>query len=485
MGKIWIAGLGPGDGRYLPGITGELLRTRPVFLRTVHHPLVKDLQRQGIKFTSFDHYYEEKDTFEEVYQAIVDELLEAAREAEEMVYAVPGHPLVAEDTVTSLLRRAREAGLAVEVVPAPSCLEAICRLLEVDPAGGMLLLDALRLQPGHLSPGFSCIILQLHSPLIAAETKLTLMEAYPDDYEVVLVHAAGVLGQEMIRRLPLYALDRQPGYDYLTSLYLPPAPGLTTTLARFPLDPLVDIMAKLRSPGGCPWDREQTHASLKRYLLEETYEVIDAIDREDMASLREELGDLLLQVVFHAQLARERGAFAINDVIQGITAKMRFRHPHVFGEVNLETASEVVANWDRLKRKEKTSAGLVDVPGEMPALMRAQAVQERAGRVGFDWPVVDGVWDKIAEEERELRAALAAGDRQAIQDETGDLFFAFVNLARHLGVEAEDALRQAVDRFVCRFRYMEEAASRRQLHLADISSTELERLWEEAKAKEK
>jgi tetrapyrrole methylase family protein / MazG family protein len=249
---------------------------------------------------------------------------------------------------------------------------------------------------------------------------------------------------------------------------------------------LVEIMARLHGPGGCPWDREQTHATLRPYLIEETYEVLEAIESGDAGALRDELGDLLLQVVFHAQLATEAGQFDAADVARAIAAKLVRRHPHVFGDVQVRDADEVIRNWRRIKSEERRAKGedhdlFAGVPQALPALLRADQLGEKAGHVGLDWPDAAGVLEKVREEQRELEAAVASADRAAIEHELGDLLLAVTSLARHLGVSAELALRAASDRFVDRARRTESAARARGVALADLSPDEIERLWEEAK----
>lgn len=259
---------------------------------------------------------------------------------------------------------------------------------------------------------------------------------------------------------------------------------------RHPLDPLVDVMATLRGEGGCPWDREQDHKSLRRFLVEEAYEVIEAIDQEDDAALVEELGDLLLQVVFHSQIASETGRFDIDDVVRGITAKMIRRHPHVFAGEHAPDAETVLRNWDRIKQEEKGSkeaAGpgapsLLDgIPKGLPALHYAYEVQKRAAKVGFDWDDPRGALEKVAEESREIARSAAAHDPEKVKEEWGDLFFAMVNAARHMGVQPEEALRDAVRKFSERFRYIEAAAQRAGRSLESMSLAEMDALWEEAK----
>jgi MazG family protein len=259
---------------------------------------------------------------------------------------------------------------------------------------------------------------------------------------------------------------------------------------------LVSVQARLRAPGGCPWDREQTHLTLRTYLIEEAYEVLDALEAGDSPNLAEELGDLLLQVLFHADLAREAGAFDISDVVTGITDKMIRRHPHVFGNVKAETAGEVLKNWAQLKAKEKRAAAgkgkgaippvasqLDGVPRHLPALLEAYQLTRRAAQVGFDWDQVDGIFDKLSEETAELRAALASTDRQAVEEEAGDLLFSMVNLARFLKLDPEVILKKANRKFKKRFQEMEGMALVSKARLAGLSKEELEQLWESAKSK--
>ena len=253
---------------------------------------------------------------------------------------------------------------------------------------------------------------------------------------------------------------------------------------------LVALQARLRAPGGCPWDREQTHKSLRPYLIEEAYEVLEAIDRGDSRELAEELGDLLLQVVFHAELAREAGRFDISTIISGIHEKMVRRHPHVFGEARADTSAQVLKNWDQLKAKEKKAgkqtekppSALDGVPRTLPALLEAYQLTRRASKVGFDWENVEGILEKLIEEVGELRAALIKGDRDVLEEEVGDLLFVVVNVARFLGFDPEVALKQSNHKFKLRFQAMEADASQSGKHLAQLSKEELENLWEAAKA---
>lgn len=250
---------------------------------------------------------------------------------------------------------------------------------------------------------------------------------------------------------------------------------------------LLAIMHRLRAPGGCPWDAEQTHESLKRYLLEECYEVIEAIDSGDDHLLTEELGDLMLQPVFHAAIAEERGSFTIRDVLTAICDKLERRHPHVFGDLEIKTSDEQVANWEKIKQGEKQAertSAISGVPPHLPALLKAHKVTEKAARVGFDWPDVDGVFAKVIEELREFEETMAEGDQARMEAELGDLLFAIVNLGRFLRLDPEEALRKTIDRFGRRFRHVEETLHRQGRTMQESSLELMDQIWEEAKRME-
>jgi len=249
---------------------------------------------------------------------------------------------------------------------------------------------------------------------------------------------------------------------------------------------LIDIMARLRGPGGCPWDREQSRTTLRPYLIEEAYEVLEAIDAADVPALKDELGDLLLQVVFHAQIASECGEFAVADVCTAVADKLERRHPHVFGDATVRDSAEVLRNWARIKAEERERGGggtdtLAGVPPSLPALLAAHRIGEKAARVGFDWGATGDVLVKVREELAELERAVAAGDARAAGEELGDVLLALSSVGRHLGQDAEQALRGAVRRFAGRFHTMERASAADGVRLCDRSPEELERLWQAAK----
>jgi tetrapyrrole methylase family protein/MazG family protein len=481
--SITIVGLGPGNPHHLTQEAWQVLGAAgEVWLRTERHPTVAGLPSH-LALRSFDFLYEGAEDFAQVYQAVAAEVLRLGQRPEGVVYAVPGHPLVGEATVTRLLSQAEETGLGVRIVEGLSFIEPTLTALRVDALPGLQVYDAVELAALYhppLNPDLPALLAQLYSRALAADVKLTLMNQYPDDHEVALVHAAGTPGERVVH-LPLYELDHQE-VAHLTTLYVPSLPGVTS------FEGLQDTMAHLRAPDGCPWDREQTHESLRGTLLEEAYEVAAAIDAAatgagDVRALQEELGDLLLQVLIHTQIATEEGEFKMPAVISGIDSKLKHRHPHVWGGREVSGTGEVLQRWEELKREEKGEERSVfdGVPAALPALQQADTYSRRAARVGFDWSGPDGVADKVREEVAEVEAAVTPEAREA---EVGDLLFAAVNWARWLGVDPEVALRQANVRFARRFRAMERMARERGLDMTALDIDALEALWQEAKSAE-
>lgn len=257
---------------------------------------------------------------------------------------------------------------------------------------------------------------------------------------------------------------------------------------NYNVNDLIDIVEILRSPDGCPWDREQDHKSIRRDFLEETYEVIEAINKDDKDLLMEELGDVLLQVVFHTQIEREKGTFDLSDVADGICKKMIERHPHVFGDVNAETSEQVLENWDvikkRTKKQKSQTESMNSIPREFPALMRADKVQKKASKVGFDWDNADGAFDKVSEELAELKQAYKEGNQENIHEELGDLLFSVVNVSRFVKVDSEEALTKSTDKFIDRFSKVEKMANEQGLDMKNTDLATLDKLWDLAKKDE-
>ncbi|HEU4963767.1 MAG TPA: nucleoside triphosphate pyrophosphohydrolase [Bacilli bacterium] len=486
MAKITIVGLGPGSFTGLPLGALQIMEEQQqaggaILLRTERHPVVDDLRAKGIVFSALDHFYEQGEAFADVYQQITDHVIAQAQEHGSVVYCVPGHPGVAEITVQHLRRQGPTAGVKVVIGPGHSFLDDLLMHVGVDPTDGMLLLDGTSLFPRQINPAMHTFIVQVYNPNIASDVKLTLMQQYPDDYEVTVATAVGVEGAERIEQVPLYELDHLDWIDHLTTLYLPMADEdrvINKQMWRF-----VDIIAALRDPDtGCPWDLKQTHESLRKYVLEEAYEVADAIDRDDPFDLADELGDLLLQIVLHAQIGAETGTFDIYEVIQAVSDKMIRRHPHVFGGgMEADTADEVVANWQEIKAQEKREKGIVEgslldaVSVSLPPITAAYKLQKKAAEVGFDWDDISYVYDKLREEIRELE------ETEDKTGELGDLLFALVNLARFLKVDPDAALARTNLKFRRRFAYIEEQLQAQGKTPAESTLDEMDALWNEAK----
>ena len=472
-----------------------------LLVRTARHPVVDALTDWGLAFEPQDALYDTLPDFDAVYTAIADRVLSAAAKEEGLfpvALAVPGHPLFGEEAVRRVRERAAATGIYTTVVSSGSFVEAVLTAAGASIDEGFDVRDALTLQetdvvdrdgrpgPGRIDTSRGLLLFQVFDTASASHAKLALMRDYPDGWELVLVRQAGVCGAEEVRRIPLYELDRHI-VDHLTAVYVPPLPPE----GRRPgLSSLVGIMARLRAPDGCPWDREQSAQTLKKYFIEETYEVIEAIDADDPNLLCEELGDALLQIVFHAELAAEEGVFNMDDVAAGIVDKLIQRHPHVFGDVAVADSAEVLRNWERIKRAENTEKDaewrksiLDGIPKGLPALMHAAEVSRKVVKAGFEWETFADVVAKLDEETEELKAELArhAPDSEKIASELGDLLFTVVQVARWQKIDAEDALRTMLSRFSRRFRHIEGRACEQGRTVTDMTLPEMDALWEEAK----
>jgi tetrapyrrole methylase family protein/MazG family protein len=479
---ITIIGLGPGDPQLLSLQAWEVLNNADeIFLRTIMHPSVSGFPSK-LRVNSFDYLYEQNSTFEEVYEKIVDTIIHLGKEETGVIYGVPGHPFVAEATTPEIIRKAQEIGIEVKVIEGLSFIEPVMSMLELDPFPQISLVDGLELALKHhppFPPSVPAIIAQIYSPEVASEIKLSLMSVYPDDHLVKLIHGAGS-ADSIIETMELYKIDRTDHIGLHSVLYIPPLSSATS------FENFQEIIAHLRAPDGCPWDREQTHLSLRPFLLEETYEVLAALDEEDQSALQEELGDLMLQIVLHTQIASEYGDFSMVDVLQGIHEKLIRRHPHVFGDLEVDDEQTVLQNWEKLKLEERdegeeiTNGVLKGISSDLPALVQAETFQQRVKRVGFDWPDIQGVYDKINEELSEIKQSKSPDE---LENEIGDLLFAVVNLARWYQVDAESALRQANRKFRQRFEQLEYECRKEGKGISSLSIDELDQLWEQVKKK--
>ena len=587
---LTILGLGPGDPQLLTRQAWEILNTsNVVYLRTRKHPTVAGLPAK-LALRDFDELYERGSAFADVYAHITDAVIAQAQQGD-MVYAVPGHPLVGEATVHAILRRARELGIPTRIVGGLSFVEPVLEALaleprsmgtarstapgeqgsrlgvpskgageqgsigateqrgqdhgspspahplspspalplSIDPVDGLQICDALELAALHhpsLNPDKPALIAQVYSRAIASDLKLTLMNQYPPEHEVWVVNGSRGDGEQKepesrnqvssrnlvsrpdqeqgddkvhertnvspspllpgtsapVLRLPLHQLDHHDIFDHLTTLYVPALPFIGG------FEAFQETIAFLRAPNGCPWDREQTHESLRTALLEEVYEVLDALDQGDLNALQEELGDVLMNVVMQIQIATEAEEFRMVDVIGEIDAKLKRRHPHVFGDVVVNSVGDVLTNWNAIKQQEHKTGGkparesaIDGVPPALPALAQAQKLAHKAERAGFKF---DNHEQRLAKSHEELDEVLAARDDGERAEEMGDLLFTIADLADGYGIDVETALREANLKFSRRFRAMEAIIRERTLQMDKLSAGELQAIWREVKQTE-
>jgi tetrapyrrole methylase family protein / MazG family protein len=477
MKKIIVVGLGPGSPKFLTREAQQYLAgVRPLYFRTMKHPSARLYSSDSKNTHSFDHLYDKSSDFEQVYRTITVSLIRAVRQYGKICYAVPGHPAVGEATVERLGRICPRLGIKLQIIDGLSFLEPLLKCLKIDLLDGVTIYDAMALGQLKEPCRNHLIIAQVYNRSLASRVKLKLLDLYSPEYPVVLVKAAG-MPQESCWKVPLYALDHKAFFNHFTTLYLSPSKAGA-------IGDLIELMARLRAEDGCPWDRQQTHRSLRQYLIEEAYEVVAAIDSADDQSLCEELGDLLLQVVFHSQIAREENRFDFTRVVDSITTKLIRRHPHVFGKEKAADASQVKILWEQIKsdeRNEEKETVPFSVDHALPALLKAFKLQKRAAEAGFDWPCIKGPLEKAREELLELEEACMNEDRQSIEDELGDFLFTVVNIARFLGVNPELALGKTISKFIERFQHVMNQAGKTGRPLSSFSLEELDQWWEEAK----
>ncbi len=485
MGKIYILGLGPGNVDALTlGVINRIKSGDRNYLRTEKHPTIEYFKENNIHYESYDYVYEEQEDFEKVYEYIVKDLINKSKEYDTINYLVPGNPMVAERTVELLLNSENE-DLKIEILTAISFIETIIELMGVDPIHGLKIVDGVGFKIKDVDINLDCIITQVYNNKVASDIKLILSQVYGDEYEIYLINNGGITGKEEIYKIPIYKVDRIHSISSLTSIYIPKVDKIDKKI--YNMVDIIDTVEILRSEDGCPWDREQSHESLRGCVIEEAYEVVEAIDNRDIDNLVEELGDLLLQVVLHSQIGLEEGEFNIYEVFTKLNEKMIFRHPHVFNEKKVEKSEEVVYNWNKLKFKDRDISTytdtLKDVP-RLPALLRSFKVQERARGIGFDWENVEGPLDKVKEEYYEVMEAIdnfEGGDVEKIEEELGDLLFSVVNVCRFLDVNPEVALNKTVNKFIERFEIMELKAMEMGIELENMTLEEMDVLWNEAK----
>ncbi len=483
-GKITVVGLGSGSVENLSlGVYRKLKNSKHNYLRTKAHPVVDFLEQEGISFETFDYLYDTLDKYDEVYLQIASVLLDKAEEGQSPFYAVPGNPMVAEKSVQHLLEKAPERNVEINILGGESFLDTVFSRLHVDPIDGFIFLNGETISHEQLDPKINTVIGQVYNQWVASDVKLSLMEVYPDEMLLYIVSYLGIEGKEEIKEIPLYELDHHADdFHHLSSLFIPKSSDTKVYERQF--SRLVEIVEILRSPNGCPWDRAQTHQSIRKNAIEEMYEFVETIDELDFDHMVEELGDVLLQVMLHAQIAEEEGYFNIFDVVQQINQKLVRRHPHVFGDQTAEKAEEALQHWDKIKQQEKEkrgeeqSASVLDgVPKDLPAVLKAYTLQKKASKVGFDWSDSEDIFAKIQEEFQEVKQA----SEEEKMGELGDLLFAVVNLARFMKVDPEAALTQTNHKFIKRFHYIEKKLKEDHVPIDEASLDVMEHYWNEAK----
>jgi tetrapyrrole methylase family protein/MazG family protein len=480
--RVSVVGLGPGPFDWITPAAVARVQTpgAHVFVRTRLFPGLSGLL-EGVDWSSFDEVYETASSFAEVNGVIAERLLAAG---DDVVLAVPGDGVLGEAVFSRLL----DGGAVVDVVAGIPLGTGALSAAGIAAPDGAQFVEATSLGGSgidlliELNPRWPAAITGIYNPRVAGNLKLALQRVYPPDHEVRLVYHPG-LDDARVLPIGLMDLDRVTAeLDHLTHVVVPPVVGYVPNGSPHGLRAIV---ARLRAPTiGCPWDLEQNHRSLIPYAIEEAYEVVDAIEADDTAGLADELGDLLLQVVLHAEIADQQDEFEWNDVVRTLSEKLVRRHPHVFGSVSVSGAADVVRNWDQLKAAERVGeppreSALDGVPASLPQLKRAAELARRATKAGFDWPTRDGTLAKVREELAELLAATSVAERR---EEVGDLLYILAKLAWQEGVDPEEALRAANRKFTSRFKALEAIARERGWpSLQDRPLSDLESAWSEAK----
>ncbi|HOK49355.1 MAG TPA: nucleoside triphosphate pyrophosphohydrolase [Sedimentibacter sp.] len=475
MNTIQIIGLGAGGEEDLTIRAHKaLLEKIPTFVRTDRHPLVKEL-RKSINIVSFDDYFEKYETFDQVYENILHTLLEEARQHGKINYCTAGSPYFG-DVVTKKLVNEYKGQINTIIIDGMSFLDKCIKLSGYADYKNIKILDCLEADEFSFDLNSLNIITQVYDRDLASNLKLSLMETYPEDTYALIIDVL----EKNVKKIPVFLLDQEKNYGFSTYFCILPIEISNNRV--YNVSNLLRLTKKLRGPDGCPWDKKQTHDSIRQHLIEEAYEVVDAIDNNDVDNLLEELGDLLFQVVFHAQLAAEEGYFNFTDVVTKVCNKMYFRHPHVFGDVKADNIEEALISWENSKLKEKKlttyTDNLKNVPKALSPLSRSYKVQKRAAEVGFDWSDAQGALLKVKEELLEFIEAYEDHNIDNMEEEFGDLLFALVNFARFEKINPDIALNRTINKFIDRFEYIEKNSGK---DLKEMTLKEMDELWEKSK----
>ncbi len=475
MNTVQIIGLGAGG---LDDLTvrahNALNENIPTFVRTERHPIINELKK-SIKIESFDNFFEKYDTFDKVYEKITDNIVELSKQYKKINYCTAGSPYYGDVVTKKLLSEYRDR-INIIIIDGMSFLDKCIKLSGYSDYKSIKVVDCLEADEFSFDVNSMNIITQIYDEELASSIKLKLMETYPDSSLVLNIDVL----EEKVEKIPLYMLDQEKKYGFSTYFCIMPIDISKKTV--YNIDNLLRIVKVLRGPDGCPWDMKQTHQSIRQHVIEEAYEVVDAIDNDDIDNLIEELGDLLFQVVFHAELGSEEGYFNFSDILTRLCDKMYFRHPHVFGDIKVKDADEALQSWEASKGKQKNlntyTDNLKDVPKSLSTLSRSYKIQKRAAEVGFDWPDADGAIIKIKEELFEFIEEYKKQDSEKMENEFGDLLFALVNFARFININPDVALNKTINKFINRFEYIENHAKK---DLKQMTLKEMDELWDESK----
>ncbi len=475
MDTIQIIGLGAGSTEDLTVRAYSALSEKiPAFARTDSHPIVNEL-RKNMHIESFDDYFEEYETFDEIYEKMTLKLIEQAKQYGKINYCTAGSPYYG-DIVTKKLINEYKSQINTIIIDGMSFLDKCLKLSGYAEYNNIVVLDCLEADEFSFDVNSFNIITQVYDLEIASELKIKLMEIYPEDVNTFIIDVL----EENVKKIPLFMLDQEKNYGFSTYFCILPIEISKNRV--YNVNNLQRIVKILRGPDGCPWDKKQTHHSIRQHVIEEAYEVVDAIDNDDIDNLVEELGDLLFQVVFHAELGSEEGYFNFNDVVTNLCKKMYFRHPHVFGEVKVDNAEEALITWENSKLKEKNlttyTDNLKNVPKALSTLSRSYKIQKRAAEVGFDWPTSEGAILKIKEELLEFIEEYNNDNIENMEEEFGDLLFALVNFARFEKINPDIALNKTINKFIDRFEYIEKNSTK---DLKQMTLKEMDELWEKSK----
>lgn len=475
MNTIQIIGLGAGSADDLTVKAYKALSEKiPTFARTDRHPIVNEL-RKNMDIESFDKYFEEYEDFDEVYENMTLKLIELSKKYGKINYCTAGSPYYG-DIVTKKLTNEYKSQINTIIIDGMSFLDKCLKLSGFADYNNIKILDCLEADEFSFDVNSFNIITQVYDLEIASLLKIKLMEIYPEDVNTLIIDVL----EENVKKIPLFMLDQEKNYGFSTYFCILPIEISKNRV--YNVNNLLRIVKILRGPDGCPWDKKQTHHSIRQNVIEEAYEVVDAIDNDDVDNLVEELGDLLFQVIFHSELGSEEGYFNFNDVINKLCTKMYFRHPHVFGDEKADNAEEALANWENSKQKEKNLATYTDnlknVPKALSTLSRSYKIQKRAAEVGFDWPDSEGAIEKIKEELQEFIEEYNNDNIENMEEEFGDLLFALVNFARFEKINPDIALNKTINKFIDRFEYIEKNSTK---DLKQMTLKEMDELWEESK----